>query len=113
MSAPDAPHEVTDTDSRLLLLSDTDNVLVARQPIAASETIRVSGVSVRTEKEILLGHKVARQAITENGKVYKYGAPIGSATSAIAIGEHVHVHNMKSDYTKTHIIDASNEEKSK
>lgn len=110
---PDAPHEAADTDSRLLLLSDADNVLVARQSIAAGETMRVSGIPVRTQKEILLGHKVARQAIAENEKVRKYGAPIGSATRAIAVGEHVHVHNMKSDYTRTHVIDASDEEKSK
>jgi hypothetical protein len=113
MPAPDTPHEVADTDGRLLLLSDADNVLVARQPIAAGETIRVSGVPVRMEKAILLGHKIARQAIAEREKVRKYGAPIGSATRAIAVGEHVHVHNMKSDYTKTHVIDASDEEKSR
>ena len=37
----------------------------------------------------------------------KYGAPIGSATAAIAAGEHVHVHNMKSDYTPTYQLDAA------
>jgi hypothetical protein len=30
--------------------------------------------------------------------VLKYGLPIGSATRAIAAGEHVHVQNLKSDY---------------
>ena len=29
-------------------------------------------------------------------------APIGSATQAIEAGEWVHVHNMKSDYIRTH-----------
>ncbi|MDW6020766.1 UxaA family hydrolase [Mesorhizobium sp. BAC0120] len=112
MAGPDAP-PADQTDGRLLLLSDADNVLVARRPIAAGETIFVSGVPVRTSKEILLGHKVARQAIAENDKVRKYGAPIGSAIRAIAVGEHVHIHNMKSDYTRTHVIDASDEEKSR
>lgn len=112
-SRPGAPHEADGTDGRLLLLSDADNVLLARQPIAAGETILVSGIPIHTEKDILLGHKVARRAIAENEKVRKYGAPIGSATRAIEAGEHVHVHNMKSDYTRTHVIDASDEEKSR
>ena len=38
-------------------------------------------------------------------KVLKYGAPIGSATCAIAAGEHVHLTNLKSDYTQTHSLD--------
>ncbi|MGH6860096.1 MAG: UxaA family hydrolase [Phyllobacterium sp.] len=103
----------TDHDPRLLLLSDKDNVLVARQAIAAGETIRVAGVAIVAQKAILLGHKIARGTIAESEKIRKYGAPIGSATRRIDVGEHVHVHNMKSDYTKTHVIEASEEEKSK
>ena len=39
----------------------------------------------------------------------KYGAPIGVATEGIAPGSHVHVHNMKSDYTPTyHLEDERN-----
>lgn len=102
-----------DHDPRLLLLSDKDNVLVVRQAIAAGETIHVAGFAIVTQKTILLGHKIARSSIAENEKIRKYGAPIGSATRQIEIGEHVHVHNMKSDYTKTHVIEASEEEKSK
>jgi hypothetical protein len=113
MAEPEAEVSPAESDGRLLLLSDADNVLVARRPIAAGETILVSGVPVHIDKAILLGHKIARQAIASNEKVRKYGAPIGSATRTIAIGEHVHVHNMKSDYTKTHVIDASDEEKSR
>ena len=46
-----------------------------------------------------LGHKLARRPIAPGEKVRKYGAPIGTATRAIAAGEHVHVHNLASDYT--------------
>jgi hypothetical protein len=113
MATPEDAQADDGSDGRLLLLSDEDNVLVARQPISAGETILVTGVPVHIGKDILLGHKIARQPIAESEKVRKYGAPIGSATRAIALGEHVHVHNMKSDYTRTHIIDASDEEKSR
>jgi hypothetical protein len=62
-------------DLRLILLDPRDNVLVARRAIAPGET------------------------------VLKYGAPIGSATAPIAPGEHVHVHNVKSEYTPTYTLD--------
>jgi len=31
--------------------------------------------------------------------------PIGSATRAIKAGEHVHLHNMKSDYIPTYTLE--------
>ena len=54
---------------------------------------------------VTLGQKVARSNILAGEKIIKYGVPIGSATSDIQIGEHVHVHNMKSDYTPTYALD--------
>ena len=40
------------------------------------------------------GHKYARCAIAAGEDVIKYGMPIGHATQAIAVGEHVHTHNL-------------------
>jgi len=40
-------------------------------------------------------------AIAQGEKVCKYGCPIGSATRPIEVGQHVHVHNLKSDYFPT------------
>ena len=40
----------------------------------------------------------AIRAIPPGGKVLKYGAIIGSATNAIAQGEHIHTQNLVSDY---------------
>jgi len=48
-----------------------------------------------------IGHKVAARAIAAGEKILKYGAPIGSATAPIAAGEHVHTHNVQSDYLPT------------
>lgn len=114
-----APEAVTTTtpldqdDERLLLLADSDNVLVAKRLIGEGEEIVVSGQVVSIGKPVLLGHKIARRVIESAEKVMKYGVPIGSATRRIDIGEHVHVHNMQSDYTRTHVIEASDEEKAK
>ena len=41
------------------------------------------------------GHKYARFPIKKGDKVIKYGQVIGIATEDIAVGEHVHSHNMK------------------
>jgi hypothetical protein len=91
------------TDPRLLLLHPGDNVLVLRDQIAAGELIAVEGEKVRIQIALGLGHKLARQPIAPGDKVVKYGAPIGSATAQIATGDHVHTHNLRSDYTATHL----------
>jgi hypothetical protein len=94
-------------DDRLILLAETDNVCVARLRLTAGETILLDGGPARVDADVGLGHKIARRAIAAGEKVLKYGAPIGSAMRDIAAGQHVHVHNMQSDYTPTHhLIDA-------
>lgn len=40
------------------------------------------------------GHKYAVRAIAVGEQIIKYGMPIGKAMADIAVGEHVHVHNM-------------------
>lgn len=91
-------------DPCLLLLSDRDNVLITCRCIDAGETIVIGGRPHVLAKTIELGHKLARCSIGAGEKVVKYGVPIGSATQAIEPGEHVHIHNLKSDYIRTHLI---------
>ena len=43
------------------------------------------------------GHKYALRPIAAGENVIKYGMPIGHATCDIAVGEHVHVHNVKTN----------------
>jgi hypothetical protein len=93
-------------DPRLILLDPRDNVLVVRQRIASGDSLAIGNVVVNAARDIPLAHKVARRAIAAGEKVLKYGAPIGTATAPIAVGEHVHVHNVKSDYTPTYVVDA-------
>lgn len=54
---------------------------------------------------VATGHKIALQPIAAGQKVLKYGAPIGSATRPIEPGEHVHTHNLKSDYLPTYTLE--------
>lgn len=46
--------------------------------------------------EIPLGHKAALVALAEGDDVVEYGERIGVARSSIVVGEHVHVHNIRS-----------------
>ena len=45
-------------------------------------------------------------SIRAGEKVLKYGAVIGTATSDIGRGEHVHTHNLESDYLPTYTHEA-------
>ncbi|MGJ8630597.1 MAG: UxaA family hydrolase [Glaciecola sp.] len=90
------------SDKRLLLLHESDNVLVTTATILSGEKIQVEGHSVLFTNDIEVGHKVARSDITATTKIIKYGASIGSSIVAIPLGEHVHTHNMKSDYIPSH-----------
>ena len=89
------------SDPRLLRLHPDDNVLTVIRTLEAGELLVVEGVETLVPARLALGHKVAARAIAAGEKVVKYGAPIGSATRAIAPGEHVHTHNLRSDYLPT------------
>lgn len=98
-----------DHDPRLILLDPRDNVLVARVRLAECERIETGSGPVATDRPIALAHKVARRAIAPGEPVLKYGASIGVATAAIPAGAHVHVHNMRSDYTPTYHLEDERE----
>lgn len=89
-------------DERLLLLSPSDNVLVAIRAIEAGSLLTIGGQAIQVAERIPLGFKVAARDISTGEKIFKHGAPIGSATCDISAGSTVHVHNMKSDYLPTY-----------
>jgi altronate dehydratase small subunit len=88
-------------DRRLLLLSEQDNVLVACASLKNGDVVSLDGEHVAVRADAPLGFKIARRDLAPGEKVLKYGAIIGSATSAIQRGDVVHLHNMKSDYLPT------------
>jgi hypothetical protein len=88
--------------SPLLLLHPDDNVFVTRRAIAKDEQVMIERDEITMIEAVPLGHKIARYALAAGTPVLKYGACIGSATRDVAPGEHVHLHNMKSDYIPSH-----------
>lgn len=85
----------------LLLMSPEDNCLIARTALASGDVVAIDGQSVTLAQDIHIGHKVARRALAVGDKVLRYGALIGSITAPVAIGAHIHTHNLASDYIPT------------
>lgn len=85
-----------------ILLHPDDNVLVCRQATSAGDTITLDGEHVAVPTAIAVGHKIARYDLKPGDKIIKYGAPIGSMTAPASRGEHIHMHNMQSDYIPSH-----------
>jgi altronate dehydratase len=80
----------------LLVISGADNVATALEPLDPGQVVDLGAISVTIAEAIPRGHKVALRAIPAGGRVVKYGSPIGSASSDIAAGAHVHTHNVAS-----------------
>lgn len=97
-------------DARLLLLSPRDNVFVLRGALEAGESVALEEGTAIAPARLGLGHKIARRAIGKGEKIVKYGAPIGRATEDIAAGDHVHIHNVVSDYTPTYALAGTSED---
>lgn len=88
--------------AKFVLVNEADNVLVCCQNAKNSELVTMNGQQYIMSANIGVGHKIAKTAIKQGQKIIRYGVPIGSATANISIGEHVHLHNMKSDYIPSH-----------
>ena len=52
-------------------------------------------IAVSAKSDIPIGHKLAIKALAKEATVIKYGVDIGRVVAAIAVGEHAHVHNIK------------------
>lgn len=79
--------------AKVLRIHPADAVAVALEPLAAGTAIPDFGVVLAAD--IPQAHKFALRPIAAGEKVIKYGAPIGIARTAIAAGDHVHTHNLK------------------
>jgi hypothetical protein len=97
------------TDSRLLLIAPEDNCVIACTNLRAGETLLIDGAPVTLAQPVALGHKLARRALAAGDKVLRYGAAIGHVTGPVAAGEHLHTHNLASDYLPTYTLEHGHE----
>jgi len=82
-------------DGAALRLKDDDDVAVVLRPLAQGDAVRFDGTGVVAAAAIPSGHKIALRAIGAGALIHKYGQVIGRASTPIASGEHVHVHNVE------------------
>jgi len=52
-------------------------------------------IQVQAKSDIPIGHKLAIKALAQDATVIKYGVDIGRVVAPIQVGEHAHVHNIK------------------
>ncbi len=52
-------------------------------------------VKFKALNAIPIGHKLAIKPMAAGATVIKYGADIGRTVAPIQVGEHVHIHNLK------------------
>jgi len=94
---------------KTIQISPADNIVVLTMSLPAGVTFEIDGREHRLPVAIGLGHKLAARSIQRGEKIIKYGVSIGSATCGIEVGEHVHLHNMQSDYLPTFTLDQGRE----
>ena len=74
----------------LFQIDPRDDVATALRDLAAGE----EALGVVLSEPVAKGHKVAVKPVAAGRPVFKFGFPIGRATRDIALGEHVHTHNV-------------------
>ncbi len=84
--------------SSVICLAGGDNVGVVTTDVRPGIDLRAGDRNLVVKDPIPFGHKIALVPMARGDKVVKFGVPIGRAKTAIEAGEHVHVHNIESDY---------------
>jgi len=89
-------------NQKVLIHNHGDYVGVATDDITIGEEVRCvfmdenEEIKVKSKSAIPLGHKIALKNISQQEKVIEYGGVIGAAIKKIELGEHVHIHNIRS-----------------
>lgn len=79
--------------TRALQVDPKDNVAIVFTAVGPGDTVNCGPAPVTAAGTVPAGHKMALVPIPQGGMVVKYGVPIGRASIAIQVGEHVHCHN--------------------
>jgi D-threo-aldose 1-dehydrogenase len=86
----------------VLQIHPNDNVCVAVRALPAGWQIQCAGATFVLPEAVPLGAKIALAHMKAGDKIFKFGEPIGSLTSDVEPGRHVHTHNLESDYLHTY-----------
>ena len=86
---------------KLLILDARDNVAVCLVDLETGDLIEQDNIKIKVINRIARGHKIASKEIAKREGIIKYGERMGHAVAPIAVGEHVHVHNILGDRLST------------
>ena len=87
---------------RAIIMNSKDNVVTAVDDLEIGDKVTLVSIEggslqeINAIKAIPFGHKIARCRLSKETEVIKYGEVIGVALQDIEVGDHVHVHNVKS-----------------
>jgi altronate hydrolase len=81
-------------ENSAIQLNPSDDVAIARVPIAAGTELHIGGRRVRAADDIPAGHKLALAHKSPGEILHRYGQRIGRASHDICPGQHVHTHNL-------------------
>jgi altronate dehydratase len=87
---------------KAILMDTRDNVATLLADVDSGDMVAVTLSSgqeqseVQAKQHIPFGHKISIKDIEIGDKIIKYGEVIGEATRPITIGDHVHIHNIRS-----------------
>lgn len=84
-----------------LVHNEGDSVAVATRDLSPGQVeggylVGPESVTVELKEPVPLGHKFALHDLAEGDGVIEYGARVALASTAIAAGQYVHVHNVRS-----------------
>lgn len=82
---------------KILILDSRDNIAVCLADLAEGDVIEQDDLTISIKNLIPRGHKIATKPIAKDEGIIKYGERMGHAIAPIAVGEHVHVHNILGD----------------
>jgi len=77
-----------------LRIHASDNVATCLADAAAGDEVVIEGETIELLDAVGRGHKFALAPIARGERVVKYGFEIGRAIADIAVGAHVHSHNL-------------------
>jgi altronate hydrolase len=82
-------------ESSAIQLHPSDNVAIALGSLSPGAKILIGGSEITVQSSISQGHKIAVLDIAAGEAVIRYGCSIGTASSHIGVGSHVHTHNLE------------------
>ncbi|MEM1365417.1 MAG: altronate dehydratase family protein [Pseudomonadota bacterium] len=94
------------TNANTIRLHAADSVVIALTNLEAGTEL--ADIPCTLASDVGRGHKIATRAIATGENVLRYGQIIGQATQDIALGDHVHVHNLAmADHKQDHDLSAA------